>query len=170
MKLTSLALALVISSTAYAQTVTDEVDRFTGQRKIEYTNRQDKPAFGKPIPGFFIYQGGSTPNSGGRFMISPVPGRYAVQSPQFVGCRSVDWLVDGAPTKLGMVVHDLKRFDRVLVEFLTQEASIEQLATIGSARHVEFRICGKEGELSREDIDAAREIAARAMRTEPHTE
>ena len=167
MKVLAFSICMAIGATASAQNVTDQLDRFTGQRKIEYTHQAQGASFGKAIPSFFIHQGGDTPISAVRFMISPEPGRYAIQSAQFVGCRTIDWLVDDKPLKLGMVVHDLKRFDRLLVEFLTQEASLDQLAAIGNAQRVEYRICGKEGSLDPVDIAAVRDMVGRANGAAP---
>lgn len=167
-KLGGLAVALVlVLGQAHAQQVTDEVDRFTGERKLGYTS-PGKAQLGVPILSFFATQGGKTPVNGIKFMIAPDVGRYGVQQGmQYIGCKQVNWLIDGRPTELGPVVHSFNRYDRVLVEFVIQEASTDQLATIGSANEVEYRICGTEGRLSTQDIAAAREIAGRLRGGEP---
>lgn len=165
-----LALALMLPAVAFGQSVSDKIDRFTGKREISYLKSVGSDVkFGVPIPGFFVTKG-EKEISGIRFMISPEPGRYAAQSAQFIGCKNVDWLIDGRPVRLGLVVHDLRRFDRLLVEFVVQEASVEQIGEIGAAREVEFRICGKEGRLDNQDIAAAREVASLASgNTSPST-
>lgn len=157
-----LGMALMLPVSAMAQNVSDKVDRFTGNRDISYVKDVGgNTKFGVPIPGFFVSRG-EKDVSGIRFMISPELGRYASQSAQFIGCRNVDWLIDGKPVKFGAVVHDMRRYDQLLVEFVVQSATIEQIAQIGAASQVEFRICGKEGSLDSQDIAAARQVASLA--------
>lgn len=154
-------------ASAHGQTLTDEIDRFTGQRKIGYTSKE-KMQFGVPHVSLFGQQGGKVNVNGVKFMISPELGRYAIQSSmKYIGCRNIDWLLDGKPFELGVVVHNFQRFDSVLVEFVTQAATTEQLASIGNAQSVEFRICGTEGRFSATDIAAARELASRLGNAAP---
>jgi hypothetical protein len=155
-----LLLLLLWTGTAAAQ-VNEKIDRFTGERRIDYTS-PSKAQLGVPLLTIFARTGGATPINGIRFMVSPVPDRYVRQQMQFLGCRKIDWLVDGQPLQLGMVVHDIKHIERALIEFLSQEVTTEQLARLGQGSRVEYRICGSlEGQLSPNDIAAAREIAAR---------
>lgn len=155
------ALALACAS-AWGAGVTEEYDRFAGKARLAYTSaspaRLDTPLFSlRATPG------GVNAVS---FMYAPGVGRYTYQKPlRFVGCRGIDWLVDGQPLALGMVVHDIKRSDRMLIEFLNQEVSTAQLAALGGASRVEYRLCGSvEGVLTAQDIAAAKEIAARLSR------
>jgi hypothetical protein len=156
-------LALFATSNAVAQ-VSDEIDRFTGKRNISYTSSAE-PKLGVPVISILAQQGGI---NAVRFMIAPTPGRYAIQSLQYIGCKQVDWLIDGEPLALGMVVHSSSRYGSMLLETITQEASAAQLAAIGSARQAEFRICQTEGVLSSEDVAAAKTIAGKLSgETEP---
>lgn len=154
-----LAACLAVTLSAMAQNVTDEVDRFSGQRKLGYVGQTG--GLGQPTVTMFAHIGGKVPLNGIRFMVAPPPtGRYASQRLQYTGCNKIEWLVDGKPLELGMVVKDVQRYDRLLVEFVTQEASTEQLETIGRAQTVEYRICGvTEGTFSVTDIAAAKGMA-----------
>lgn len=159
--LLALFALVAFSVPVLAQNVSDEIDRFTGQREITYST-STKPRLGVPHLFILSQSGGSkAPVHAIRFMISPVPGRHAIQSAQFIGCRTIDWLIDGQPAQFGTVVHDLHRADLTLIEMVVQAVTPEQLAKIGRASSVEYRICGTEGTFSPEDIAAAGVVAAK---------
>lgn len=159
-KLGGLAL-LLFAAGAQAQAVTEEYDRFTGQRVISYSPPPPGRAqFGVPTVRFMAKIGGTTPINAILFSSSPPLGRYAMQQMQYIGCRKVDWVIDGVPSSFGLVVHDFKRYDRIIMEFVNQAVTAADFARIGSARSVEYRLCGiTEGSLSPAAIAAAREIA-----------
>lgn len=160
-KLGVVAIALA-SQPVFAQNVTQEADRFTGQTKLDYTNA-GKAVLGVAKVSIFAKVGGKTPITGVRFMIAPRPtGRYGRQDMPYVGCRKIEWLVDGKPMDLGMVVYDYIRVDPGRIDVLTQEVSDDALAEIGAASTVEYRLCGvTQGQFDATDIAAARQIAAR---------
>ncbi len=160
-KLAALILALV-SQPVFAQNITQEVDRFSGQTKLDYTNPR-KAVLGVAIVTIFARVGGKTPINGVRFTIAlPPKGRYGRQDMPYVGCRKIEWLVDGNPLELGMVDYNYVPIDHGRVDVLTQEVSKEALAKIGAASIVEYRLCGvTQGQLDATDISAAGQIAAK---------
>jgi hypothetical protein len=163
MKRLTLVLAVLIALPASA-TISDQVDRFTGKRQITYI-APSKAEFAKPK--LFSIKATVGDINAVTFMYTPGLGRYAIQEGvRFIGCQKIDWLVDGQPVNLGMVVHDHFRSGRIISELLIQKVSTEQLAAIGEATAVEYRLCGAvEGALSPQDISAAKEIAAKLSAT-----
>jgi hypothetical protein len=158
-----LVSVMLIAIPASAAT-SDQVDKFTGKRQITYV-APSKAEFAKPR--LFSIKAVVGDINAVTFMYTPGLGRYAIQeNMRFIGCQKIDWLIDGQPVQFGMVVHDYFRSDRITSELLIQKVSTEQLASIGKAASVEYRLCGAvEGSLSPEDIAAAKEIAAKLSAT-----
>lgn len=155
--LTAAAFA-VFAVPAAAQHVTDNVDRFTGEREIAYTASGSPPP-GQPIVTIrtFVSQGETKVLAS--FTIFPKLNEYARQEFAYLRCHSVNWLVDGKPLAAGVVVYDFERYRRILMEKISQEIPVPALQAIGAARSVEFRICNDEFRLTPEDIAAAKIIA-----------
>ncbi len=172
-KLGGVILAL-LAQPVFAQNITERHDRFTGQTKLDYTN-PGKVEMGHPTVSIFARIGGETAINGIKFMVAPpLVGRFGRQEMPYVGCRKIEWIADGRPLELGMVIYDYLRVDYGRIDMLTQEASTEALAAMGAASSVEYRLCGvTEGSFDGTDIAAARAIAARlqgAPAPEPATE
>lgn len=161
-KLGGLVLFL-FSACAQAQSVTEEYDRFTGQRILSFSPAASRgPAFGVPTVRFMAKVGGTTPINAILFASSPPLGRYASQQMQYIGCRNIDWVIDGVPAHFGVVVHNFKRYESVVMEFVNQAVTAADFARIGAAKVVEYRLCGiTEGTLSIAHLDAAQEIATK---------
>jgi hypothetical protein len=156
-----LLVAVATATMPASAAVTEETDKFTGEHRITYVS-DAKLEFAKPR--ISIRSGNINAVT---FMYAPPLSRYAIQeNMRFIGCRNIDWLIDGKPTQFGMVVHNHVRSERITTELLSQEVTVSQLTEIGNAVTVEYRLCGAvEGALSPEDIAAAKEIAAKLSAT-----
>lgn len=154
-------LLVVATAMPASAAVTEETDKFTGEHRITYVS-DAKIEFARPRLSIRAGKINAV-----TFMYAPALGRYAIQeNMKFVGCRNIDWLIDGKPAQFGLVVHNYMRSDRITTELLSQEVSTAQLAAIGGASRVEYRLCGTvEGSLSSSDIAAAKEIAAKLSAT-----
>lgn len=75
---------------------------------------------------------------------------------RYLHVRSVDWLVDGQPMQVS-TPEKVSNVGRGYVsEAFIQVLTAEQMAAIGSAASVEFRIGSDEFKLSKADLEAAR--------------
>jgi hypothetical protein len=154
-----LLIAAAAVASASAQNVVDEVDRFTGERKISYTAENPRPIdLRKPV---FTLRGGIDSDGPGFVVQLVFAGNTDRRrsSWRFLSCNTVNWLVDGQPRQLGPVVHRGEVVRGGTLEFITQQIDVEDIARIGSARAVEYRVCHDEFELTQADIRAFAEVA-----------
>ena len=159
MRLFLAVCAQLMASSASAQHVTDEIDRFTGDRKIAYTAAGVKHP-GQPIVTLKTFTLNGDTLVMANFGIFPPPtGRYGVQRFAYNQCHEVNWLADGKPVAMGQVTYSFQRINTSLVEIISQHIPIEKLREIGSAMLVEYRICNSEFWLTQTDLAAARIIA-----------
>lgn len=156
-----LSLATTSPTAAQAQNVTDEVDRFTGKRVIAYTN-SSKTQLEQPTVSIKAISAAGKTMELFSFLIAARPvSRYSPAPSWLAGCRTVDWLVDGSPVQMGMVVSSPIFTGYGRIDNLIQEIPTEMLATLGNATVVEYRLCGHEFRLAAEDVQAARIIAGK---------
>lgn len=158
MKWTILAiLTLGLPGSALAQ-VTDENDRFTGERKIKYES-QTKYPLGQPSRHARIIVKGGSATGAATFIIGNMADRRTGTAWKYLRCNRVDWLINGAPADFGEAIHSGQVVRGGVIEIISVPMSPDQIERIGSAATVEFRICNDEYQLSAEDIAGFRRVA-----------
>lgn len=88
-------------------------------------------------------------------------GRYGSSTWKYTFCNTVDWLVDGRPTRLAPIKYSQMELPDRRIEFFSQPVTLEQLKALGKAKKIEYRICKDEHEISSEDIAGLLDLAER---------
>lgn len=153
------ALLATVAAAGHAQNVTDKIDRFTGEREIAYTSSARPTGLAHPI--FTLKGGVGRPDSGFvvQLVFASIHDRRRGSAWRFLRCHTMDWLVDGQPVALGPVVHRGDVMRGGVMEFITQQIDEADIARIGRAQQVEFRVCGEEFALHPEEIRAFQIVA-----------
>lgn len=152
-------LLLLFAGTAGAQKITDEHDRFTGERVVAYTN--SAPArLGHPVLTIKVVDGPKGRLSLASIVLAAPPvGRRDVR-PSYVGCKRIDWLVDGVPTNPGVLTDKPIFAGGGRIDNFIQELNADAFAAMAKAQSVEYRVCGHEFAFDTEDMAALRQISA----------
>lgn len=132
-----LLAAFVVAGNASAGAVTDQIDRFTGKRMIDYTS--DAQNLDTPILSFHVQvTKGEDPLISVKLIRVGSDWRY-------LNCHSVDWLIDGVPLSTAPAMHrgDVSRYGRTIAvtEFIGQPMTISDLNAIARGVRVEYRLC-----------------------------
>ncbi len=146
-------LAASALSTAHAQEVSDDTDRFTGAREIKY---QSPPAFGGPQVSSYINLKGD----GGKSFYSIVSVYTSSRAGgwQYLRCKTMHWLVDGQPFQMPEPVYQGSVLTGGVLEHFVLNMSQDQMRALAQAATVEFKICNDEFKLSPTDHNGLRQV------------
>ncbi len=145
-------LAMLSATIALGDTLgtfTDEIDRFTGDRTVKWSNIPAAPKdFALSTIAAF------NPDGTEQGYITYLT-TYADES-RFSDCNKVHWLFDGqrAPN----VVNDYRasHSKHGVMEHFRVFADRDLLKRFAGASRVEFKVCNVESEVSQEDLDGLR--------------
>lgn len=141
--------------------VRSSTDRFTGTTTYEYRGIGERPIASGRSPGLeFQAQAFVKSSAGDDRITASIFISYFGRGWRYLRCQNLNWLVDGRPVELSKpnAVNDVMYGGRV-AEIIVQSLTIEQLAMLGRANSVEFKLCNDEVALRQEDIAAMAEIA-----------
>jgi len=151
----TLALSLTCMSIGAQAEIKIKTDRFTGLTQIETIPDRKTMDLGRPIPNFAA-------RVGNRDGVQKKAVRVIFMSKsedwKYLKCHSTYWLINGAPTKFGKVVHDGNVGKGFIVESIEQHMTVEQFAKIAAAKKVEVRICNDEFQFTEQDLTDARKV------------
>jgi hypothetical protein len=143
------AVLALATAPALAQKFTDETDRFTGVRSIDY---QDAVSLDSASVSSYVKVGA------GKEEFFSIISIYSDDSWQYLRCRSTHWLADGQPLKMADAVHDGTAMRGGVVEHLIQRMTKQQMQALAKATTVEFKICNDEYRLSPAQHDGLRKV------------
>lgn len=166
MRAAAALLALLVGAAdASAQSVTDKVDRFSGDRSVKY---QGPDNFGQRQPKVSAAVFTKNRQNDGYILlaVSTYSGSK-ISGWRYLECNRVNWLLDGKPFDLGTATHRGDATTTGTIEHLILHATPTQMGEIGRASSVEFRICTDEFSLTSDDIAGIRQVAEKFVPSAP---
>ncbi len=154
-----LALACMAVPAA-AQSVSDNFDRGSGERTIEYTADGSRDS-SKPVLSFNANFSGDDAWSGVTLAFVAAGDETNAPRARFASCHDVAWTVDGQPLAAGRASYEGNVVDGELIEMVVQEVTPEWVAAISAAQSVRYRVCRDEYALTAGDIQAFGMVAAK---------
>jgi len=158
MRSTKIASLLLIFSagmtSAFAQAgaLSDETDRFTGDRVVRWNSLPSEPEL------FGVSSAAIYPKR------SAIPLAYILSMVtwadhwQFLNCHRNNWLIDGSPAPELKFEYENSMGQSATIERFNLTAERSVLEKLASANLVEFSICGKEGKVSESDLAGIRKV------------
>ena len=145
---------------AAAQSVSDNFDRGSGERTIEYTADGSRDSR-RPVLTFTAHFAGDDAWSGVTLAFVSAGDGNGAPAARFAACHEVSWMVDGQPLAASRAAHQGNVIDGELVELVVQEVTPEWVAAISAAQSVRYRVCRDEYALTAGDIQAFGMVAAK---------
>lgn len=166
-------LAAIIALPVHAA-VTKKEDRFTGATTFSYQSKFNvRHHEFVLLPASFHASATYEPGKPDRYSImiltSSSIGRRGNGGWRYLGITNIDWLVDGKPIELSQATTQRSVKSGFVMEIFFQDLTKEQVAILGAASAVEFRIGQDEFKLSQADIAALAELAATVRPTKAGT-
>lgn len=161
LRVTSLVLALAAAGSVSAQAIDDQIDRFTGIRKITYKASQ-KP-LGQPNVNILGTIEGENKKFNVMLVFAFISNYRTGSGWHYLSCYNTAWLIDGRPLPLGEAHHDGSVVRGGVIEFIVQSLSLNDIDAIGRGTNVEFRVCNDEFRMDPTDVQAFRQIAIKLM-------
>lgn len=149
-----------ITSPVVAQVVSDNFDRGSGERTIEYTADGSRDSR-RPVLTFNANFIGDDAWSGVTLAFVSAGDDSYTPASRFAACHNVAWTVDGQPLAAGRATHQGSMIDGELIELVVQEVSPEWVSAISNAQSVRYRVCRDEYALTAGDIQAFGTLAAK---------
>ncbi|HEX7803617.1 MAG TPA: hypothetical protein VF471_12760 [Pseudoxanthomonas sp.] len=160
MRIAFFAVALAIAAPVSAQTVSDNLDRISGERTVAYTADGSMDT-SMPVFTFeAVFIGDASSSAINLAFVSGNEGSGAAAS-RFSSCHNIDWFVDGRPLPAGPASYRGKVVDGEMIELIGQGVTPEWASAVGSAQDVRYRVCRKEYAFTHNDIEAFARIAAK---------
>lgn len=146
---------LAASSLAQGGELTDNVDRFSGDRSIVWRAlpaTKDEFSFSSTV---VVREGGARRAYDGNLITYGSRGRFA-------NCNQSLWLVDGRRAPNIQTEYKSTRTSDSVIELFYLTDPKEMLPVLAAAKTVEFRICNQEGQISKADLEGIRQVLERA--------
>ena len=155
-----LIVAMTIGASLRAQTVSDHVDRISGERTIAYTADGSTDST-RPMVTFQAgFQGEvALPVIHMAFVAGDEGG--GVPSARFGRCHGVEWFADGQSLQTAPASYRGRVVDGEMVEMIEQQVGVDWVSSVATAQAVRFRVCRDEYALSARDLEAFGRIAAK---------
>jgi hypothetical protein len=154
MRIVFFAIALTIAAPVCAQTVSDNLDRISGERTVSYTADGSRDT-SMPVFTFEAILAGHTSSSSVNLAFVSGAGS------RFAACHGIEWLADGRPVPASPSSYSGKMVDGEMIELIGQNVTVQRASDIGGARDVRYRVCRNEYALTHNDIEAFARIAAK---------
>ena len=149
-----------IAVPAAAQTVSDNFDRGSGERTIEYTADGSRDS-SKPVLTFNANFSGDDAWSGVTLAFVSAGDETTAPRSRFAACHNVEWTADGQSLAAGRASYQGNVVDGELIEMVMQEVTPEWVTAISAAQSVRYRVCRDEYVLTAGDIRAFGMLAAK---------
>jgi hypothetical protein len=160
MRIALLAIALAMAAPVCAQTVSDNLDRISGERTVAYTADGSMDT-SMPVFTFEAILVGDASLSTISLAFVSVDEGSGASAPRFSACHDIDWRVDGQPLPAGPTSYRGKVVDGEMIELIGQDVTPQWASAVGSAQDVRYRVCRNEYAFTRSDIEAFARIAAK---------
>ena len=143
-----------------AQSVSDNFDRGSGERTIEYTADGSRDS-SRPVLTFNANFSGDDSWSGVTLAFVSAGDEANAPRSRFSACHNIEWIVDGQPLVAGRASYQGSVIDGELIELVTQDVTPEWVSAISTAQSVRYRVCRDEYTLTAGDIQAFGMVAAK---------
>lgn len=160
MRIALFAIALAVAAPVFAQNVSENFDRVSGERTVAYTA---DGSMDTTLPVFTfeaVFFGDASSSTINLAFVSTNEGSGAPAS-RFSSCHNIEWLVDGRSLPAGPASYRGKVVDGEMIELIGQNVTPEWASAVGSARDVRYRVCRNEYSFTYNDIEAFGRIAAK---------
>lgn len=142
--------ASMVAASAAAGVLRDEVNKFSGVRTVEWRSLpQVEEAFA------FTAAVGIPEGSSSRYYKA---GLITYGDSRFADCNHTYWLLDGKRSPEIQTKYSSSSTGSTTLESFDLVDSSSMLRMIAAAKHVEFQVCGVEGEISQEDLEGIRQL------------
>ena len=145
---------------AAAQAVSDNFDRGSGERTIEYTADGSRDS-SRPVLTFNANFSGDDSSSGVTLAFVSAGDETNAPRSRFSACHNIEWIVDGQPLVASRASYQGSVIDGELIELVTQDVTPEWVSAISTAQSVRYRVCRDEYALTAGDIQAFGMVAAK---------
>ena len=145
---------------AAAQAVSDNFDRGSGERTIEYTADGSRDTR-RPVLTFNANFSGDDSWSGVTLAFVSRGDETNAASARFSACHNVDWIVDGQALAASRASHQGSVIDGELIELVMQDVTPAWVDAISTAQSVRYRVCRDEYALTAGDIQVFGMVAAK---------
>ena len=145
---------------AAAQAVSDNFDRGSGERTIEYTADGSRDSR-RPVLTFNANFSGDDSWSGVTLAFVSAGDETGAPRSRFAACHNVEWIVDGQSLPAGRASHQGSVIDGELIELVMQDVTPAWVSAISAAQSVRYRVCRDEYALTAGDIQAFGTVAAK---------
>lgn len=160
MRIASFAIALAVAAPVSAQTISENMDRISGERTVAYTADGSMDA-SMPVFTFEAILVGDASSSTINLAFVSADEGSGVAAPRFSACHDIDWRVDGRPLQAGLASYRGKVVDGEMIELIGQSVTPQWASAVGSAQDVRYRVCRNEYSFTHNDIEAFARIAAK---------
>lgn len=143
-----------------AQSVSDNFDRGSGERTIEYTADGSRDS-SRPVLTFNANFSGDDSSSGVALAFVSAGDETNAPRSRFSACHHIEWIVDGQPLAASRASYQGSVIDGELIELVTQDVTPEWVSAISTAQSVRYRVCRDEYALTAGDIQAFGMVAAK---------
>lgn len=155
MRIASFAIALAVAAPVSAQTISENLDRISGERTVAYTADGSMDA-SMPVFTFeAVFVGETSSSSINLAFVSNSAGS------RFAACHSIEWFADGRAVPASPPSYRGEVVDGELIELIDQNVTAQWASAVGSAQDVRYRVCRKEYVFTHNDIEAFARIAAK---------
>jgi len=143
--------------------VMDEVDRFTGIRKISWENRLTGPDMGF-FATYLVFA-----DKQGSFKISKPAIVLTTSSREwkYLRCNTTYWLADGKRVEPINVRHDGTTYRGGVIEQVVNEFSLEAFQQLAAAKSVEYRVCNTEAYLFASELEGLKQVTQKITSVSP---
>lgn len=160
MRIASFAIALAVAAPVSAQTISENLDRISGERTVAYTADGSMDT-SMPVFTFEAVFIGDTSSSTINLAFVSANEESGAAASRFSACHNIEWFVDGRPLSAGRASYHGKVVDGEMIELIGQNVTPEWASAVGSAQDVRYRVCRKEYIFTHNDIEAFARIAAK---------
>ena len=156
----SLALAWGAAAPVWAQAVSENFDRISGERTIAYTADGSMDT-SRPVFTFEASFAGAASSASISLAFVSADEGAGIPAARFAGCHNIEWSVDGRSLAAAPASHRGRAVDGEMIELIDQDVTVEWASAVAGARDVRYRVCRNEYAFSSRDIEAFGRIAAK---------